>query len=145
LKVAILNQDVFALHVTDISQPSSERLGGRIGDMRGWTLSCRQKSYTWNFLWLLRIGPIKQGDKHSRDEPKKPCINGRAYLWAMDMPQSKRNENQYFAADEGQGSGKSTRGVSDLIRRAGSASELDDYSTRFSDQSLSLTPIRHLK
>jgi hypothetical protein len=33
----------------------------------------------------------------------------------MDMPQSKRNENRYFAAQNDNGSGKTTRGVSDLI------------------------------
>jgi len=39
---------------------------------------------------------MKENEKDSRDEPKKLWVHGRAYLSAMDMPQSKRNENRYF-------------------------------------------------
>jgi hypothetical protein len=53
--------------------------------------------------------------KESRDEPKE-LFHGRACLWAMDMPQSKRNENRYF---NGYGTaGRAVNrlgGVSDLI------------------------------
>jgi hypothetical protein len=38
----------------------------------------------------------KQNEKDSRDQPKELWIHGRACVRAMDMPQSKRNENRYF-------------------------------------------------
>jgi len=40
---------------------------------------------------------MERNEKDSRDQPKELWIHGRAYLWAMDMPQSKRNENRYFS------------------------------------------------
>jgi hypothetical protein len=43
---------------------------------------------------------MKQGKKNSRDQPKELWIHGRACLWAMDMPHSKRNENRYFSGRE---------------------------------------------
>jgi len=46
---------------------------------------------------LLRLGSMKQGEKDSREQPKDGLwIHGRAVITAMDMPQSKRNENRYF-------------------------------------------------
>ena len=46
---------------------------------------------------MLRLGSMKKDEKHNREQPKGELwIHGRAYLWAMDMPQSKRNENRYF-------------------------------------------------
>jgi len=40
-------------------------------------------------------------EKDSRDEPKELWIHVRVYLSAMDMPQSKRNENRYFWRERG--------------------------------------------
>jgi hypothetical protein len=45
---------------------------------------------------MLRLGSMNGKEKESRDQPKELWIHGRAYLRAMDMPQSKRNENRYF-------------------------------------------------
>jgi len=45
---------------------------------------------------FLCLGSMGRKEKNSRDEPKELWIHGRAYLWAMDMPQSKTNENRYF-------------------------------------------------
>jgi hypothetical protein len=39
---------------------------------------------------------MKEGEKDNRDGPKEFSIHGRACVWAMGMPQSKRNENRYF-------------------------------------------------
>jgi len=61
----------------------------------------RQPADASNLFWLLGLRLRKQNEKESRDEPKELWIHGRAYLWAMDMPQSKRNENRYFSAKEG--------------------------------------------
>ena len=48
----------------------------------------------------LRLSAMEWNEKESRDEPEEFLIHGRAYLWAMDMPQSKRDENRNFAATE---------------------------------------------
>ena len=43
-------------------------------------------------------------EKESREQPKEElCIHGRGLFTAMDMPQSKRNENPYFADTAGKG------------------------------------------
>ena len=64
---------------------------------------------------------MKEGEKDSRDEPKELWIHGRAYLWAMDMPQSKHNENRYFYGNEaGERVVIRLGGVSDLIHPADS-------------------------
>jgi hypothetical protein len=64
---------------------------------------------------------MKEGEKNSREQPKEELwIHGRAYLWAMDMPQSKRNENRYFWSVMGdERVVNRLGGVSDLIRSAG--------------------------
>jgi hypothetical protein len=41
---------------------------------------------------------MKENEKDSRDEPKKLWVHGRAYLSAMDMPQSKRKWKPIFLA-----------------------------------------------
>jgi len=51
-------------------------------------------------FWLLRPGGWDVNEKDSRDEPKELWIHGRAFNTAMDMPQSERNENRYFADSE---------------------------------------------
>jgi hypothetical protein len=59
---------------------------------------------------MLRFGSMERNEKDSRDEPKELWIHGLVCLWAMDMSQSKLNENQYFKGTEGGDSGKSTQG-----------------------------------
>ena len=60
---------------------------------------------------------MKEGEKDNRDKPSEFWIHGRAYLRAMDMPQSKRNENRYFWRHRRSASVVNRlRGVSDLIR-----------------------------
>jgi hypothetical protein len=50
-------------------------------------------------------------------EPNKLWIDGRAWLWAMDMPQFKPNETDISADPERHESDESTRGrLADLIR-----------------------------
>src|SRR5512147_1632591 len=79
-----------------------------------------QKSYPWYFPRLLCLSVMDQCEKDSRDEPKELWIHGRAYLWAMDMPQSKRNENRYFCRDRTVARvANRLRGVSDLIHPLG--------------------------
>jgi hypothetical protein len=56
----------------------------------------RKKSDAGNFPCLLRLGSMDANEKDNRDELKELWIHNRAYLRAMDMPQSKRNENRYF-------------------------------------------------
>ena len=53
LKVAVLDQDVFALDITEIPQPLSECFVRESGLSGSPTL---QVSYSRNFLWLLRLG-----------------------------------------------------------------------------------------
>jgi len=44
---------------------------------------------------------MEWNEKDSREQPKEELwIHDRAYLWAMDMPQSKPNENRYFLLRE---------------------------------------------
>ena len=54
-RVAILNQDIFSLGVTKISQPLPKFIGVRIGC--GWSnyIPSRENAYQGNFLWLLRL------------------------------------------------------------------------------------------
>jgi hypothetical protein len=60
-----------------------------------------QKTDLTYFLYLLRLGSMKEDEKNSREQPKDELwIHGRAYLTAMDMPQSKANENRYFCRIE---------------------------------------------
>jgi hypothetical protein len=53
---------------------------------------------------------MELNEKDSGDEPKKLWLHGRVVSTAMDMPQSKRNESDIFAAQARGQSGKSTRG-----------------------------------
>jgi hypothetical protein len=54
--VAILNQDVFPLDITEISQRLLKCSGGRIRIGGGGFGPSRQKSYPWDFPRLLRRG-----------------------------------------------------------------------------------------
>jgi hypothetical protein len=49
-----------------------------------------------NVFWPLSFSSKWRGEKNKRDEPKERSIHGRAFITAMDMPQSKRNETRYF-------------------------------------------------
>ena len=63
---------------------------------------------------------MEWNEKESRDEPEELWIHGRAYLWAMDMPQSKRNENRYFCRHRTVARvAIRLRGVADLIHPPG--------------------------
>ena len=46
---------------------------------------------------------MEEGEKDSREQAKEELsIHSRAFVWAMDMPQSKPNENRYFHGIERQ-------------------------------------------
>jgi hypothetical protein len=52
----ILNQDVFPLNVTEISQPLPECIGERFGSGGGGAGPLQQKSDSRDFARLLRLG-----------------------------------------------------------------------------------------
>jgi hypothetical protein len=90
--MAILKEDVFALRVSELLKRLLECSDARIFGLG----NAHYNSDARNFRRLLRLGSMGKKEKDSRDEPKELWIHGRAYLSAMDMPQTKRNENQYF-------------------------------------------------
>jgi hypothetical protein len=75
------------------------------------------------FHRLLRLGEIERSEKQKREQPKF-SIHSRALFTAMDMPQRRADENQYFVARKAVERDDSTTGaVSDLIRVAGDVSD----------------------
>src|SRR4030095_16162271 len=62
LSVAILNQDVFPLNITEISETLAECVDERIGS--GGVAPSRQISYPRDFLWLLRLGYTCSSKQH---------------------------------------------------------------------------------
>jgi hypothetical protein len=63
---------------------------------------CMFASVWADFRRVLRIADLLK-QKISVMSQKSFSIHGRACLWAMDMPQSKRNENRYFDGTDGAG------------------------------------------
>jgi hypothetical protein len=82
--------------------------GGRTNGTSG------QIPYPTDFL-LLRLGELERSEKQNREQPKF-SIHSRALFTAMDMPQRRADENQYFVTRTVvERSGSTTGAVSDLI------------------------------
>jgi hypothetical protein len=89
-----LNDNVFPVHVPEFAQtlPECIHASAESGSTIGSEVANPGRFRRW-----LRLSVLDENNENSLEQPKEGLwIHGRAYLWAMDMPQSKRNENRYF-------------------------------------------------
>jgi hypothetical protein len=65
--IAMLDNDIFPLDITEVSQSLPECIGERIGSSGRRGNSSLQKSDPWDFRWLLRLGGNNRNEKENRE------------------------------------------------------------------------------